>query len=105
MNITAITLSARTIAVSWNEISPIDQNGLIVAYEVLYIPEKNFNGILSSQAINITDTIGVLENLVPFVNYNISVRGFTAAGAGVWSEPVIATTHQDRKYYIMLLTN
>ena len=83
---------------SWIEIPPIDQNGIIVAYEVLYIPEKNFSGILTMKTINITDSnIGVIENLVPFVNYTISVRAFTEAGAGVWSEPVTATTQQDCK--------
>lgn len=45
--------------------------------------------------INITDSIGVLDDLVPFVNYTISVRAFTEAGAGVWSEPVTAATQED----------
>jgi hypothetical protein len=37
----------------------------------------------------------VIENLAPFVNYTISVRAFTEAGAGAWSEPAAATTQQD----------
>lgn len=98
INVTATTLSARAIAVSWIEIPPIDQNGIIVAHEVLYIPEKNFSGMLTWKTINITDNaVGVLENLVPFINYTISVRAFTEAGAGVWSDPVTAATKQDSK--------
>ena len=44
--------------------------------------------MLTWKTVNITDNaVGVLENLVPFVNYTISVRGFTEAGGGAWSEP------------------
>ena len=97
-NVTATTLSARTIAVSWIGIPPIDQNGIIVVYEVLYIPGKNFSGMLTWKTVNITDNaVGVLENLVPFVNCTISVRGFTEVGGGAWSEPATATTQQDSK--------
>lgn len=98
MNFTAITLSATTVWVAWNEIPPIDQNGIITTYEVLYTPKNNFDGILSSKLINLTDNSGVLEELIPFVNYSISVRAYTTAGAGLWSEPATATTQQDRKF-------
>lgn len=52
----------------------------------------------------------VLQSLSRAVNYSISVRARTAAGAGPPSEPVYCTTHEDSKYFselwlVFLLTH
>ena len=45
----------------------------------------------------ITETrTAVIDNLIPYTNYSIGVLGYTAAGDGVSSRPIYATTSQDK---------
>ena len=93
-NVTAVSLSSTAIMVTWEEVPPIDRNGMITTYEVLYEPLETF-GQLSSTDINATDLSVILEGLHPFVGYNISVRAYTSVGNGPYSDMVVEITQQD----------
>ena len=97
-NITATSLSSTAIYVTWEEVSPIDRNGNITTYEVLYEPLETFE-LLMSITVNTTNLSLLLVALHPFVNYSISLRAYTAIGSGPYSDSVLERTHEDRKPY------
>ena len=82
---------------AWNEVLPIDQNGIINVYEILYEPLVDFDGRISSMHTNTTMLSANLMNLQEFVSYNISVRANTIVGEGPYSTPQTAMTSQDCK--------
>ena len=67
--------SSITIAVMWEEVPPIDQNGDIVMYEVMYTPLETFEGTLESGTVNVSRSeLSVnLMGLEEYVKYNISL--------------------------------
>ena len=101
-NVTVLVNSSTTIEVTWDIVPPIDQNGIITMYEVMYQPLETFNGIISTQTMNVsgTEMSVFLIELQEFVNYNISVRAYTSVGAGPYSDEVTVLTLQDGKYII-----
>ena len=83
---------------TWEDILLIDQNGVFVTYEVLYEPLETFNGNITKQTVNTTNRFISLMDLEEFVNYSISVRGYTIVGPGNYSVPVLAMTLEDGKF-------
>lgn len=96
-NVSTATLSSTTIQVMWEEVPPSDRNGMITTYEVFYEPQETFGQLLASDIRNTTNLSMLLEELHPFVNYNISVRAYTSVGSGPFSDDVIEVTEQDRQ--------
>ena len=90
--------------VSWGVVPPIDQNGIITMYEVLYQPLETFGGAIGPMTRNVSGTAIslVLMDLQEFVSYNISVRAYTIIGDGPYSEPFTDMTLEDCK---LLLNN
>ena len=70
-------------------------------YEVLYEPLETFNGNITEQTINTTNHFITLMSLEEFVNYSISVRGYTIVGPGNYSVPVFVMTLEDGKFNII----
>lgn len=107
LNITATSLSSTTVHVTWEEVAPIDRNGIITTYEVLYEPLQTFE-VLMSIAVNTTNLSILLVELHPFVIYNISLRAYTSMGNGPYSESIAERTLEDRKqnnlYLHLLIT-
>jgi len=85
--------------VVWEEISPLDQNGVIILYEVMYTPNQTFNGSIGPNSTNISGTEFslVLRDLQEFVTYTVSVRGYTEVGPGN-SDEGTAQTFEDSKW-------
>lgn len=94
-NVETEVLSSMAISVTWDEILPINQNGIITEYEVLYEPLETFSGLLSPLAVNTTEFIIDFMDLMPFVKYNISVRAYTSVGPGPYSEPITNRTLEE----------
>ena len=94
-NVTTIVLSPISILVIWEEIPVFDQNGIIIAYEVLYEPLDTFDGEIETETINTTNTSITLGALQEFVDYNISVRAHTIAGPGPYSDIITDMTPED----------
>ena len=93
----ALANSSTTIIVTWDIIPPIDQNGVITMYEVLYEPLETFGGAIQTQTRNVsgTEMSVVLTNLEEFVNYSISVRAYTSVGEGPYSDEIQEKTNTD----------
>ncbi len=80
----------------------IDQNGNIVVYEVRYDPLETFGGQIATGYENTTSgsqLMITLEDLQEYVEYNISVRAYTAVGPGPFSIGMLQITMEARKLY------
>ena len=92
--------TSTSIAVMWNEVSPIDQNGVIIVYEITYIPLQNFTGTIGINSTNVSgsDLSVSLIGLQEYVNYFIQVRAYTREGPGPYSNSMIELTLEDSKF-------
>ena len=75
----------------------MDQNGIIILYEVQYEPLMTFGGQLMTMAMNTSNTSIVLGGLQEYVEYNITVRAYTSVGRGPFSPGVDNRTFEDCK--------
>eukprot|EP00117_Sycon_ciliatum_P022357 scpid935/ scgid0353/ Receptor-type tyrosine-protein phosphatase S; Receptor-type tyrosine-protein phosphatase sigma len=89
-------LSNTSVRVSWSEIPPDEQHGLITTYEVLYQQVDNDTTSISLfgsvNTTNGSELFIVLSDLDTFRLYEIQVRGFTAVGPSNFSEAVTERT-------------
>ena len=81
----------------WEEVVPIDQNGVIIMYQVLYQPLETFGGAIGPLTVNVTELTADLTDLEEYVNYTISVRAYTSAGEGPYSDGITVITLEDGK--------
>ena len=105
-NVTATANSSATIIVMWEEVVPIDQNGVITIYEVMYAPLEVFAGAIGMGVLNVPSHSSsvVLTDLEEYVFYNISVRAYTKVGQGNFSSPITERTSDDGKVLITFLS-
>ena len=96
----AMVISPTEIEMSWNEVIPIDQNGIIIMYEVDYQPAQVFNEPMTVDVMNTTNTTILLTNLQESVQYNITVRAYTRIGPGPFSSHVLSFTQEARKFIL-----
>ena len=87
----------------WDEVLPIDQNGVITMYEVMYTPLEDFGVTILANTTIIPEQSTVLQNLQEYVNYSISVRAFTGIGMGPFSSTLIVLTLEDGEIYFPIL--
>ena len=87
-----MVLSSTVIQTSWNEINPIDQNGVIVLYEVTYSSRYELNNSVFVSGLLYASNITGLEE---HTEYNISVRAYTNMGPGPFSDVVMTKTVED----------
>lgn len=100
INIMTTVLSSTEIMVTWGPVPPVDQNGIITEYEVMFEPLETFSGTITTQTANVTAPAMsvILTGLQAFVNYSISVRAYTRIGAGPFSTVITNMTHEDGEY-------
>ena len=83
--------------VLWEEVVAIDQNGIIVSYEIDFEPLE-FTDTLMPASVNTTNLSINITGLEENVEYNISVRAYTSVGPGPYSDPVTERTSEDGTY-------
>ena len=93
----AVSISSTQVKVTWGDVPPTDQNGIIIMYELEYIPLEDFDGAIGKDTTNVSAISVILMRLHEYVNYTISVRAYTSAGAGPYSDPVTVMTNEDGK--------
>ena len=91
------TISSTEILVNWDEVPAIDQNGVIILYDVQYEPLMTFDGALMTMTMNTSNTSIVPGELQEYVQYNITVRAYTSVGPGPFSPGVDNRTFEDGK--------
>ena len=97
INVAAVSISSTQVKVTWGDVPPRDQNGIIITYEVEYIPLEDFGGAIEKNTTNVSALSVILMRLQEYVNYTISVRAYASAGAGPYSDPVNVITNEDGK--------
>ena len=91
--------------VSWEEVPPIDRNGIIITYEFLLEPLETFGDLIGDEQYNSTNLSVVITDLQEFSNYSISVRAYTIVGPGNYSDAIIRMTLEDGEVCIYVWTN
>ena len=91
------SLNSKSISVTWNEVPPADQNGIITSYTITYQSQtENHN---ESAIAGPSDRQKELTGLREYVDYDITVRASTSKGDGPDSSPaIVVRTDQDGKY-------
>ena len=82
------TVTSTSITVVWEEINCIDRNGRITSYDVIY-------GVLGEAMMmmsNISGRFFTADELTPFTNYTVKVRGVNIEGPGPYSDLINITT-------------
>ena len=100
-NVRANAASSTEIMVTWEEVLAIDENGIIISYEIQF--EPLFTSVLMADTINTTNLSAVITGLQEYVEYNISVRAYTIIGPGPYSDPVTERTLEDRKFINLII--
>ena len=100
-NVTANALSSTAILVNWDMVPPMEQNGLITQYQVLYQPLETFGEAIGEDTAFATGMTANLTGLQENVAYRISVQAYTSEGEGPYSDKVTATTNEDGKLTII----
>ena len=107
-NIEITAVSSTAIMVTWEEVLAIDENGIIINYEVQF-ELLEFTETLTTSSVNTTDLTVTIGSLQEYVEYDVSVRAYTSVGPGPYSNPVTERTLEDRTlvcicfdYYILL---
>ena len=87
--------SSTSILVTWDEVPPDQQNGIITSYTITYHSqtENDIGSIQVNGSVRQTE----LTNLKQYVNYNITVFASTVRGDGPATDPIIVETEQDSK--------
>ena len=107
--VVAVT-SLTSITVTWDDIPPIDHNGIILMYRVLYTP-VNMPG--SSQTIEVNEQKAIFFGINASINFTIAVQAYTRVGEGPYSTTFIrrefliageAKGHFSLQIYAMLCT-
>ena len=96
-NVTTVVLSSTEIRVCWDQIPAINRNGEITMYEVQYDLLQTFHRQIFSETTNTSLMCTDLTGLEEYVEYNISIRAYTSAGPGPYSDPVTKRTDIDSK--------
>ena len=79
---------------TWDEISGLDQNGIITDYEVQIEP-LDFPADLSVNLLTTTNLSILVTDLEEYISYSIEVRAYTSVGPGPYSDPVTERTFED----------
>ena len=98
---TGVATSATSITVMWEEVPPIDQNGVITVYEVRYLFLLPSESSYRRQTFNVTEQMTVLENLEENVEYLFNVRAYTSTGAGNYTSGVLSWTLEDGNHFFV----
>ena len=99
-NVIVYSLSPTTLTVQWDEVEPINRNGIQSQYEIVFEPVTIFDNYIISNGSETTVTPGqyMLRNLEEYVLYNITVRSYTIIGPGPYSSVVMARTQEGSEY-------
>ena len=91
-------LNQTTFNISWAPLTREESYGKVILYgvkEELVSRGKRGKRSISSRKLNITATFVVLYDLSLCSQYNVSVRAYTKAGPGPYSEPMVLQTSSE----------
>ena len=88
---------SQRLTITWAE--PVITNGNVSSYDIEYRGISSVNTVSNNfsqvQMLSVGSTMALLQDLVPFSVYNISVRASTGAGPGPFSAEISVKTLED----------
>ena len=95
-NVSALTLSATEISLSWFAPSRESQNGVLEYYVILINVTSSSHPGWTITQINVTasSTFHTITGLKPYTTYTLSVSAATSVGRGPYSLSTTVTTHE-----------
>lgn len=94
----ALAVTPTSVRVVWEEVEPIHQNGIQTMYEISFVPNTSIAGIGGGSEMSTNPGQFVLSGLQEFIEYIVSVRSYTSAGPGPYSDITTVTTLEDGMY-------
>ncbi len=91
VNLTTMSISSTSIALTWDPPLLHERNGVITNYTITLNSDGNVATFVT------TDTMFTVANLHPFNSYTFSVSASTSVGSGPMSGAVTETTLEDGK--------
>ena len=79
---------------TWDEIPGLEQNGIIINYEVRIVPLD----FPADTLLTTTNLSTLVTDLEEFISYSIEVRAYTSVGPGPYSDPVTERTLEDGNF-------
>ncbi|XP_015750201.1 PREDICTED: phosphatidylinositol phosphatase PTPRQ-like [Acropora digitifera] len=88
--------SSTSIFVTWGQVPPSDQNGVLLSYTVSY--KEACNGSTQTVLVTVDEPTNStsLKSLNEYTNYSITVFASTIKGGGIVSAPIFVITDQDK---------
>ena len=97
-NVSLSELNKTTFNISWAPLTREESYGKVILYDVkeeLVSRGKRRKRSISSRTLNRTPTFVVLYDLSLCSQYNVSVRAYTKAGPGPYSQPMVLQTSSE----------
>lgn len=79
----------------WEEVEPINQNGIQTQYEIRFEPNTTSFGVQGGSVLSTIAGQYIITGLEEFVEYIVFVRSYTSAGPGPYSDNITVITLQD----------
>ena len=93
-NVTTMVINSTAISVSWSLPPFLDQNGDIIAYQLMITNQNRTNS--SAFVVNVTNmTYYIVTGLEEFEVYSIEIAAGTVIGFGPFSDAVSDQTFDD----------
>ena len=87
--------TATEVKLTWAAVECSLRHGLPLGYS--YELRDEYAGVLYG---NVSHTVVILKDLIPYTDYTFRVRFLNQAGYGYYSEPVDFTTHIGSKFNV-----
>ena len=94
--------SSTSIFVTWGQVPPSKQNGVILNYTVSY--KESPHGSAKTVTLDEPTNSTTLKGLNKYTNYSITVFASTIKGGGIVSDPIYVITDEDSKFVITEFT-
>ena len=99
-NVSLAELNKTTFSISWAPLTREESYGKVILYDVkeelVSGGKRQKRSAISSRTLNTTTTFVVLYDLFLCSQYQVSVRAYTKAGPGPYSQPMVLQTSSER---------
>ena len=104
-NVSFLNYNKTTFKISWLPLTREKSHGKVILYDVkqeLLSTGKRRKRSISSRTLNTTTTFVVLYDLPFCSRYNVSVRAYTKAGPGPYTQPRVLETSSEYDHNVLL---
>ena len=103
-NVSFVSYNKTTFNISWLPLTREESYGKVILYDVkqeLLPRGKHQKRSISSRMLNTTMTFVVSYDLLLCSQYNVSVRAYTKAGPGPYTQPIVLETSSEYDHDVL----